>query len=67
MAIGTVVDKCREHSEEKCSALRSELEKVLCADSADTVLICGSYARREAAGPSDVDYFLVPVADAAQP
>ena len=59
MAIGTVVDKCREHSEEKCSALRSELEKVLCADSADTVLICGSYARREAAGPSDVDYFLV--------
>lgn len=25
----------------------------------DTVLVCGSYARREAAGSSDVDYFLV--------
>lgn len=29
------------------------------ANSNDTVLVCGSYARREAAGPSDVDYFLV--------
>ena len=59
MAISTVVETCREHSEGKCKELRRELDKVLCADSADTVLICGSYARREAAGPSDVDYFLV--------
>ena len=59
MVTKTVAAICRKHSEEKCCALQNELESVLCADSADTVLICGSYARREAAGPSDVDYFLV--------
>lgn len=59
MAMSATVDKCREHSEKKCLELREGLEEVLHADSDNTVLVCGSYARREAAGPSDVDYFLV--------
>lgn len=53
------LDRCRKHSNEICCALRKELEAIFPANSNDTVLVCGSYARKEAAGPSDVDYFLV--------
>lgn len=55
----TCIDRCHKHSEEKCGELRKKLGEIFCADSNDTVLVCGSYARREAAGSSDVDYFLV--------
>lgn len=53
------IDQCRKHSEEKRCALRHELAEAFPPESNDIVLVCGSYARKEAAGPSDVDYFLV--------
>ncbi len=63
MAMSTEVHKyikrCRKHSDEKCCALRKEIKAIFPANSNDVVLVCGSYARREAAGSSDVDYFLV--------
>lgn len=54
------LQQCQDHSAEKCEALRHGLEAKLPSNSDHIVLVCGSYARREAAGPSDVDYFLVP-------
>lgn len=48
-----------EYSENKVSALRESVGAIFPTNSNDTVLVCGSLARREAAGPSDVDFFLV--------
>ena len=42
------IERCRKHSDEKCRALRKEIKAIFPADSNDTVLVCGSYARREA-------------------
>ena len=53
------IERCRKHSDEKCRELRKELGEMFPAKGNGTVLVCGSYARREAAGSSDVDYFLV--------
>lgn len=53
------IDQCREHSEEKCYAWRQKLAETFPPDSNDIVLVCGSYARKEAGDSSDVDYFLV--------
>lgn len=48
-----------EYSENQLSALREAMGTIFPINSNDTVLVCGSLARREAAGPSDVDCFLV--------
>lgn len=53
------IDRCRKHSEATCDALRKELAETLSLDGSHIVAVCGSYARKEAAGPSDVDYFIV--------
>lgn len=55
----SALKQCREYSNERCCALRKEIVAIFPAGSSDTVLVCGSIARREAGGPSDVDYFLV--------
>ncbi len=53
------IDQCRKHSEEKCDAWRQKLAETFPPESNDIVLVCGSYARKEAGDSSDVDYFLV--------
>lgn len=50
---------CRKHSEKVRDALQKRLKETLPPDDNDIVLVCGSYARKEAADTSDVDYFLV--------
>ena len=46
-----------KHSEDKLCELRKDLSDF--NDSNQTVLICGSYARREASAHSDIDYFVI--------
>lgn len=48
-----------EYSENQLSTLREGMGAIFPANCDDTVLVCGSLARREADGPSDVDWFLV--------
>ena len=54
-----VLKRGREYSEDKVGALRKGMDAIFPVSSNDIVLVCGSLARREAAGPSDVDCFLV--------
>ena len=52
---------CLEHSKKTLDSLRRQLRAIehpaLCQR--DTVLVCGSYGRREASEHSDIDYFMV--------
>ena len=51
------IDRAKQHSEAKLTALRTRLAKVPPAE--EIVLTCGSYARREASEASDIDFFII--------
>jgi hypothetical protein len=53
----TGIDRAKQHSDKQLKALRSAL--VALVPDSDVVLICGSYARREASEQSDIDYFVI--------
>ena len=52
------IQDAAKHSEDKLRELRNDLSAF--EDSGQTVLVCGSYARREASAHSDIDYFVIP-------
>ena len=53
----TPYDRSLEYSERALAKMRRRLEELPLGDRA--VLVCGSYARREASENSDVDFFMV--------
>lgn len=55
----SALERGHEYSDNQISALREAVGAIFPVNSKDIVLVCGSLARREAAGPSDVDCFLV--------
>ena len=53
----TAYERGLKYTEHKLDKIRSRLEDLPLGDAA--VLVCGSYARREASEQSDIDYFMV--------
>jgi predicted nucleotidyltransferase len=51
------IDRAKQHSEAKLTALRARLANVPPAK--EIILTCGSYARREASEASDIDFFVI--------
>jgi predicted nucleotidyltransferase len=51
------IERAKEFSEVKLKELRSQLDGIIAPN--DIVLTCGSYARREASGTSDIDFFII--------
>jgi predicted nucleotidyltransferase len=51
------IERAKEFSEVKLKELRSQLVGIVAPN--DIVLTCGSYARREASGTSDIDFFII--------
>ena len=54
----TAYERSSRYSECKLDKLRDRLSGLLLGDAA--VLVCGSYARREASEHSDIDFFVIP-------
>jgi hypothetical protein len=67
--MAAAIDRARAHSERKLAELRRSLELIV--PKHEVVLTCGSYARREASGESDLDFFIIGFkpapADASEP
>ncbi len=53
----TAYERSLKYTEHKFAKIRSRLEELSLGDA--VVLVCGSYARREASEQSDIDYFMV--------
>ena len=53
----TAYERSLKYTEHKLDKIRSRLEDLPLGDA--VVLVCGSYARREASEQSDIDYFMV--------
>ena len=53
----TAYERSLKYTEHKLAKIRSRLEELPLGDA--VVLVCGSYARREASEQSDIDYFMV--------
>ena len=53
----TAYNRCSEYSQSTLDELRGRLEKLPLRDR--VVLVCGSYARREASENSDMDFFIL--------
>jgi len=52
------IERAKTHSEKKLANLRESLGS-LGIPAGEVVLTCGSYARREASGESDIDFFII--------
>ena len=57
MTTTTAHDRCSKYSEDTLNELRTRLEDISLRD--EVVLVCGSYARREASPNSDIDFFIL--------
>ena len=57
MTTTTAHDRCWKYSEDTLNELRTRLEDISLRD--EVVLVCGSYARREASPNSDIDFFIL--------
>jgi predicted nucleotidyltransferase len=55
--MNAAIERSRKFSETKLTDLRSRLAEVIPPE--EVVLTCGSYARREASGASDIDFFII--------
>ena len=53
----TAYERSLKYTEHKLDKIRSRLEELPLGDA--VVLVCSSYARREASEQSDIDYFMV--------
>jgi hypothetical protein len=53
----TATERAKRHSDDKLESLRAALHPAV--PEGNIVLTCGSYARREASGESDIDFFIV--------
>ena len=53
----TPYERCSEFSEQKITFLREELNELSLDDR--IVLLCGSFARREASEQSDIDFSII--------
>ena len=51
------ISRAKEYSEKKLQEIRSKLVAIVPND--EIIPTCGSFARREASGESDVDYFII--------
>lgn len=64
----TAIEQAKAYSEGKIGQLRASLS-ALGLPNTETVLTCGSYARREASSESDIDFFIIterPVGNGAE-
>ncbi len=57
MTVFPAIDRAKSYSEERLVALRERIANLVPAS--ETVLTCGSYARREASTESDIDFFVI--------
>src|SRR5262249_53739081 len=53
----TAIDRAKQHSNRTLEALRQRLTPV--APESESIVTCGSYARREASAESDIDFFII--------
>jgi nucleotidyltransferase-like protein len=59
------IERAKLHSDTTLDALRRRLATI--APEGETILTCGSYARREASAESDIDFFIITQQSASTP